>query len=200
MNKIKKIFLAVSILFVFGLFAAPVLAAPNINEITKKVAGVAGYDESDTSETALSQRVGGIVKIALSFVGTLFLALTVYAGFLWMTASGNEDQVKKATSILTMATVGLIIVLAAYGVTSFIVGRATSGMAQTTVSGGGSDESNSESYINCGTVNAACVNINENNGNPCNPPGIGSKDPYSGNYRGWCGVDAVCCEFKSTNN
>lgn len=196
MNKIKKIFLAVSVLFVFGLFATPVLATPDINELTGKVADVAGYNKNDTSETALSQRVGGIIKVTLSFVGTMFLALTVYAGFLWMTASGNEDQVKKATSILTMATVGLIIVLAAYGVTSFIVSRATSEMGQTTVSGGGSGDPNSSGYIDCATVNAACVNINENNGDPCNPPEMGSKDPYSGNYRGWCKVDAVCCEFK----
>lgn len=135
MKKVKKIFLVVSALFVFGVLATPVLAAPKINELTGKVADVAGYSENDTSETALSQRIGGIIKIALSFVGTLFLALTVYAGFLWMTASGNEDQVKKATSILTMATVGLIIALAAYGVTSFVIGRATSGMGQTTVGG-----------------------------------------------------------------
>lgn len=117
------------------LFAAlPVLAAPKINELTDDIAKQSGYDANDKSSTALSERVGGIIKTALSFVGTLFLALTVYAGFLWMTASGNEDQVKKATGILKMAVIGLVIVLAAYGVTTFVVGYFTSSV-QGTVGG-----------------------------------------------------------------
>ncbi len=118
--KSKIITSALLSLFVF-LIAVPVLAAPNINELTGKVAAQAGYDKSDESGTALSEKVGGIIKIAMTLVGTLFLALTVYAGFLWMTASGNEEQVTKATNILKMAVIGLIIVVAAYGITAFVV-------------------------------------------------------------------------------
>ena len=43
----------------------------------------------------------------------------MYAGFLWMTASGNSEQVEKATGILKMAIIGLIIVMAAYSITYF---------------------------------------------------------------------------------
>ena len=47
--------------------------------------------------------------------------LIVYAGFLWMNARGNEQQVEKAKSILTQAVIGLIIVLASYSIAGFVV-------------------------------------------------------------------------------
>lgn len=120
--KLKSKIFASFLLSLFALFlAVPVLAAPNINELTPGIAAQAGYDKSDASSTALSEKVGGIIKIVMTLVGTIFLALTVYAGFLWMTASGNEEQVTKATSILTRAVIGLIIVVAAYGITTFVV-------------------------------------------------------------------------------
>lgn len=120
---IVSLFLSALILFV----AVPVFAGPNINELTGKVAEKAGYDKSDAGGTALSEKVGGIIRVAMTFVGTLFLALTVYAGFLWMTASGNEEKVTKATNILKMAVIGLVIVIAAYGITTFIVGYTVGG-------------------------------------------------------------------------
>lgn len=114
----------VSALLVMGgffLFAASVAAQPKINELTPKVAGEAGFNVANVRDTTLSETVGKIIRIALTFVGTIFLALTVYAGFLWMTAGGNEETVTKATGILKMATIGLIIVLAAYSLTLFVL-------------------------------------------------------------------------------
>lgn len=64
--------------------------------------------------------VGVIIGVVLSFVGVIFLILTIYAGYLWMTASGNEEQIKKAQNILRNSIVGLIIVLSAYAITAFI--------------------------------------------------------------------------------
>ncbi len=95
-------------------------AQTNINELTGKVAQQGGYQTAGVTDTSLSQTVGRIIKIALGMIGTIFLVLTVYAGFLWMTASGNEEQVKKATRILTTAVIGIVIVLASYSITYFV--------------------------------------------------------------------------------
>lgn len=88
------------------------------NEIGKK----SGFD-TVVSDESLSKSVGQIIKVVLSMIGTIFFALTVYAGFLWMTASGNEEQVTKAQSIIKMAIIGLVIVLASYTITTFVVAR-----------------------------------------------------------------------------
>jgi lysylphosphatidylglycerol synthetase-like protein (DUF2156 family) len=91
------------------------------NQYTENARVQAGYGAAD--ETTLSQTIGSVIKTALSLVGTIFLGLTVYAGFLWMTASGDESKVEKAQSIIRSAVIGLIIALGAYGITNFVVGR-----------------------------------------------------------------------------
>ena len=68
----------------------------------------------------LQTKAGQIVGLALSFVGVIFLILMIYAGILWMTAQGNDQQVVKAKSMLINSTIGLIIVFSAYAITVFI--------------------------------------------------------------------------------
>lgn len=79
----------------------------------------------------LTGTVGTLVKGVLAMVGTIFLVLTIYAGILWMTAAGNEEQVAKAKSIITATVIGLFITMSAYAITSF-VGNRLSGNSSTT--------------------------------------------------------------------
>ena len=65
--------------------------------------------------------VGWILQGALTLVGVIFLVLFVYAGFRWMTAKGNSEDVEKSKKIMINATIGLIVVLAAYATTKFTV-------------------------------------------------------------------------------
>lgn len=58
-----------------------------------------------------------IIRVALEFVGFIFFCLTLFAGFKWMTAGGNEEEVTKAKSLLRQAVIGLIIILSAYSIT-----------------------------------------------------------------------------------
>lgn len=69
----------------------------------------------------LTVTVGKIINSVLTILGIVAVALILYAGFLWMTARGNEQQVEKARSILTQAVIGLIIILAAYSIARFVV-------------------------------------------------------------------------------
>lgn len=71
----------------------------------------------------LAGTVGTVVKAVLGLTGTIFFLLTVYAGILWMTAQGQEEQVKKATDIIKTCTIGLVITLSAYSITYFVTNR-----------------------------------------------------------------------------
>ena len=53
------------------------------------------------------------------------MLLIIYGGILWMTAMGKENQVEKAKNIIIQAVIGLVIVLAAYAITSFIGNQLT---------------------------------------------------------------------------
>ncbi len=74
-------------------------------------------------ESDLSTTVGTIVKAALSLVGTIFLLLTIYAGILWMTAQGKEEQIETAKKIVTATIIGLFITMSAYAITYFVTGK-----------------------------------------------------------------------------
>ncbi len=71
-------------------------------------------------DSFLQLRTGQIIGLVLSFVGVLFLILMIYAGLTWMTAGGNQEQVKKARSLMINAILGLIVVMGAYAITAFI--------------------------------------------------------------------------------
>jgi hypothetical protein len=76
-----------------------------------------------TKNNDLSTVIGTIVGAVLAFIGVIFLILMIYGGFLWMTASGNEQQVDKAKNLITAAIIGLIIIFAAYAITAYIGGK-----------------------------------------------------------------------------
>lgn len=60
-----------------------------------------------------------IIRVMLGLTTLVLISLNLYAGYLWMTASGNEEQVTKAKTLIRNAVIGLIIVLSAYSITIF---------------------------------------------------------------------------------
>lgn len=64
-----------------------------------------------------------VIQTALSLLGIIFLVIMVFAGYRWMTASGNEEAVKTSKEMITRAIIGLVIVLMAYALTYFIFGH-----------------------------------------------------------------------------
>jgi uncharacterized protein YggT (Ycf19 family) len=82
----------------------------------------AGFD----TDVDFNMIVGGIITSVLSLMGVIFLVLMIYAGFNWMTARGEEEKVTKAKDTLTRAIIGLIIVLAAYAISYFVVSSLSS--------------------------------------------------------------------------
>lgn len=80
----------------------------------------AGYTTTGSTNWNISLKVGSYIQIVLSFLGVIFLVLMIYAGYLWMTARGEEQSITKAQSIIKNSIIGLIIVLAAYIITMTI--------------------------------------------------------------------------------
>jgi len=86
-------------------------------------ANTAGYNTSSAATpTAI---IGNIIGYALALLGVVFTILTIYAGFLWMTAQGNEEQISKAKKMLTNAVIGMVIIGAAYAISSFVITQIT---------------------------------------------------------------------------
>jgi len=83
-------------------------------------ANQAGLRNKVAGQSDVTLLIGNIVSIALSFVAVGFFLLVLYAGFKWMFAAGNNEDITKAKGILEAAAIGLIIVLSAYAISSFV--------------------------------------------------------------------------------
>ncbi len=81
-----------------------------------------GFGADDVSDVTwphiMAQR---IINILFSFLGIIAVVLIIYAGFLWLTAGGEEEKTKQGTTLLFQAFIGLIIVLAAWIIAYFII-------------------------------------------------------------------------------
>tara|TARA_Y100001970_G_C13414184_1_gene453404 strand:- start:12 stop:401 length:390 start_codon:yes stop_codon:yes gene_type:complete len=66
--------------------------------------------------------LAGFIKTALSLVGIIFLILMVYAGYLWLTAQGEDAQIDKAKKIIKSTVIGLFLVTSAYAITQLVLG------------------------------------------------------------------------------
>lgn len=126
-SKLEKSFrqISISALFLYSQFLFKAcLASTALDDaksgLTSSATNGYGPLPADPSITSI---IGKIIGTALSFVGVLFFILIVYAGVMWMTARGNEQDVTKAKELMQSAIIGLIIVLSAYAITTFISGQ-----------------------------------------------------------------------------
>lgn len=162
----------------------------------------AGLEQS-LSATDPRQIVGRIINIVLGVLGSLALGLMIYSGFLWMSSGGNADQVSKAKKTLFNAAIGLAIILASWGITTFVLNRlygATSGQGSGTIV---CVEGDSRPCGSCGGT-MYCVNnswsacLGNDCSNPYNPPAPqtcdGSEAPGCQANSDICDANAYCNE------
>jgi len=121
----KKILSALAIITIAAFVLTPAIAlgASSIDpsDLLEETGEEAGFESSGSGQQQLTSMIGLIINVLLSLLGIIFLVLIIYGGFLWMTSSGNEEQVKKAKTIIRDAIIGLIILLAAYAISRFVV-------------------------------------------------------------------------------
>lgn len=156
----------------------PVLADNNygLND-TARAAKLTGFGSADD----LPSKIGLVIFTVLSFIGVIFLVIVIYGGFLWMTAGGNTEQTRKASTMIKNGVIGIIIISLSYGLTLFIFNNIL------VDSGGG--VSNNEVNNNVVGTGANCMNINIGGGKCRSSCGrdeinIGPVD---------CPTDQSCC-------
>ncbi|HZJ41168.1 MAG TPA: pilin [Candidatus Saccharimonadales bacterium] len=122
----KQIFSFIFLLFVFSpVFLSP-LAQPAHADQTltdsqiglSDIGTVFGGQRAQVDPRFLATN---IITIVLGFLAVIFLGLTVYAGFKYMTAGGNATQTEEAVKLLRNAIIGLVIILAAWMLTRYVI-------------------------------------------------------------------------------
>lgn len=79
--------------------------------------------------TNLPAIIGGVISSLIGFLGVLLFMYLLYGGFKWMTAGGEEKNVKEAVQIIRNAVIGMVIIALSYAIANFVItniGTATS--------------------------------------------------------------------------
>lgn len=85
-----------------------------MDNLLNDTAGQAGFDTApEQGETGAARILGSLTRFFISMIGVIFLCYTVYGGFLWMTAAGNDDKVSKSKNIIRDGIIGILITLSA---------------------------------------------------------------------------------------
>ena len=116
----KKYLLAIIMISALGLSLnfSPALAAPaTASDLDKAFIDASGLG----TKAELKDVVGDVIKTVLSLMGVILVVLLIYAGFLWMTAAGNDDQIAKSKKTMTAAVIGVAIILSAYMISYFVL-------------------------------------------------------------------------------
>ena len=107
-----KIFL---IVILAGIIMIPSLAmAGTLQEAFKDVSKQSGFITGDQTIDPIENVVGEVINSFLALIGVVILAIIIYGGGLWLTASGNDEKVGKAKKVITGGIIGLVIVFSAY--------------------------------------------------------------------------------------
>ncbi len=98
------------------------LAKKTIGDAGEVLGGIAGPAGIDTSQD-FPTLMGSIIGKVLLTVGIIFLALMVYAGMRWLLSRGNTEDIEASQKTMIAAVIGLVILVSAYAITTFLTNR-----------------------------------------------------------------------------
>ena len=115
----KKVFCFTAIFAVMFMavaaFALPAMAQPDLGLNYATNLGLATQN-GDVRDTAVD-----IVKYLMTFLGIIAVVIILIGGFRWMTAGGNEDKIASAKKTITAGAIGLVVILAAFAIVTFVI-------------------------------------------------------------------------------
>ncbi len=116
----KKILASIALLVMLAPVTA-VQAAPDLWGNKKgEIEGVLKLN-GDKDPRVLAAEV---ISILLGFLGIVAVILIITAGFKWMTAGGEKAKIEESKALMQNAVIGLIIILSAWALSSFIITNA----------------------------------------------------------------------------
>ncbi|BFD25345.1 MAG: pilin [Candidatus Parcubacteria bacterium] len=119
MKKLTKRLLSLALLLSLVVIPVATLASSGLN------VGDLGVTEIDNTlelgRRSPIETVTRIINAAMIFLGIIAVGIILIAGFKWMTAGGSDDKVGEAKKLMSSGVVGLIIILAAWGIAYFIL-------------------------------------------------------------------------------
>jgi len=115
---LKKVAATAATVVVAGL---PLLASAQV-DLGLDYATAIGLGTQDVRTTA-----GQVIRAFMSLLGVIAVIIVLAGGFMWMIAGGDESKTKKAQQLIISGVIGLVIILSAYAIASFVINAITTG-------------------------------------------------------------------------
>lgn len=71
--------------------------------------------------TTPDQLTINIINWALGLLALIAVIIILIGGFTWMTAGGNEEKTEKAKKLLIAGLIGIVIILAGWGIATYVI-------------------------------------------------------------------------------
>ncbi|MGI6103522.1 MAG: hypothetical protein ACOYBJ_02795 [Patescibacteria group bacterium] len=113
-----------------GIVAGSTVLAPVVAlaQTRPKTTGGDGLDGQLTRPTAIPLRWGdfdsviqSVFTIVITVAGIVFILLFLAGGVMYLASAGNEDSAKKATKLMMDAVIGLVLILIAWAVGTYVL-------------------------------------------------------------------------------
>ncbi|MCD4693874.1 pilin [bacterium] len=98
------------------MLATPVLATSADVDFGQSYAEDTSLGNSDPRDIMTN-----LLNLAMTFLAIIAVIVILIGGFKWMTAAGSEDKVSEAKKIVVGGVIGLVIILAAWAIASFVL-------------------------------------------------------------------------------
>ncbi len=77
------------------------------------------------------QTAARIINVALGFLGIIAVVIVLLGGFKYMVSGGNEEKTSEAKNLIVSGIIGLAIILSAWAITGFVIGKLLTATADT---------------------------------------------------------------------
>ncbi|MCF7845720.1 MAG: hypothetical protein K9L85_00605 [Candidatus Peribacteraceae bacterium] len=91
------------------------------------VAPDAGAYSGIVAATSIREAIINWTNFFLGFLALIAMIILIFAGFMYITAAGNDEQAKKAKNTIMWVVVGIIVILIAYALVNTLITTGPSG-------------------------------------------------------------------------
>ena len=102
-------------------FALPMVAMAQLTNDDLGVTAISGSIKLGNTDPR--QTAARIINVALGFLGIIAVVIVLLGGFKYMISGGNEEKTTEAKNLIIAGIIGLAIILSAWAITSFVIGR-----------------------------------------------------------------------------
>jgi hypothetical protein len=84
-----------------------------------------GGETGAASGPTLTELIGGLINVVLGFMGIFLVIYIVWAGYIYASSAGEKEKIDKAKKMISSAVIGLVLIIAAYAIASYVISALT---------------------------------------------------------------------------